>query len=77
MNKPIGNQAEIMRSIPAREQDIILLVSEGLSNKETDRRLGIGEGTVKVHRHNIYNKIGIANRTVLAAFAISHHDFGP
>jgi two-component system nitrate/nitrite response regulator NarL len=47
------------------------LVSEGLSNKEIGRRLNIVDGTIKVHLHNIFQKLEISNRTVLAALAIA------
>jgi two-component system nitrate/nitrite response regulator NarL len=42
------------------------VLSEGLTNKEIGRRLRLAEGTVKVHLHHIYRKLGIANRTALA-----------
>jgi two-component system, NarL family, nitrate/nitrite response regulator NarL len=57
-----------------RERQIMLLVSEGLSNKEIGRRLNISDGTIKVHLHHIFQKLEINNRTVLAALAISHDD---
>ena len=50
------------------------LVSEGLSNKEIGRRLNITDGTIKVHLHNIFQKLEINNRTVLATLAISRDD---
>gem|GEM_PF-3837576 len=43
------------------------LVSEGLSNKEIGHWLEISVGTIKVHLHNIYQKLSINNRTTLAA----------
>jgi len=52
-----------------REHQIIHVLSEGVTNKEIGRRLGLTEGTVKVHLHRIYRKLGIANRTVLAVLA--------
>jgi two-component system nitrate/nitrite response regulator NarL len=52
-----------------RERQVILVLSEGISNKEIGRRLGLTEGTVKVHLHRIYRKLGIANRTALAVLA--------
>jgi two-component system nitrate/nitrite response regulator NarL len=52
----------------------MLLVSIGLSNKEVGRRLNLSEGTVKIHLHNIYQKVGVANRTALTALAIAHRD---
>jgi two-component system nitrate/nitrite response regulator NarL len=57
-----------------RERQIMRLVSEGLSNKEIGRRLNIADGTIKVHLHNIFQKLEISNRTVLAALAISQND---
>jgi two-component system nitrate/nitrite response regulator NarL len=42
-----------------REREIIQLIVTGVSNKELSRRLGIAEGTAKVHLHNIYEKLGI------------------
>jgi DNA-binding NarL/FixJ family response regulator len=52
-----------------REHQIIQVLAEGITNKEIGRRLGLTEGTVKVHLHRIYRKLGIANRTVLAVLA--------
>jgi two-component system, NarL family, nitrate/nitrite response regulator NarL len=54
-----------------RERQIMRLVSGGLSNKEIGRRLNITDGTIKGHLHNIFQKLEISNRTVLAALAIS------
>ena len=56
-----------------REQQVMRLVSEGLSNKEIGRRLNIADGTTKVHLHHIFQKLEIGNRTVLAALAISQN----
>jgi two-component system, NarL family, nitrate/nitrite response regulator NarL len=53
-------------ALTLREWEIIGLVCHGLSNKEIGRRLDLHEGTVKVHLHNIYTKIGVPNRTALA-----------
>jgi two-component system, NarL family, nitrate/nitrite response regulator NarL len=55
----------------SREQQIVLLVSDALSNKEIGRRLDLSEGTVKVHLHNIYGKLRVNNRTALTAMAIT------
>ena len=46
------------QSLTCRERQITLMVAEGLSNKEIGRRLDVSEGTVKIHLHNIYKKIG-------------------
>jgi len=59
-----------------RESQIVLLVSEGLSNKEIARRLNVSQGTVKVHLHNIFQKLEISNRTVLATIALLRRPAG-
>jgi DNA-binding NarL/FixJ family response regulator len=61
----------LAQSLTCRERQIVLLVAEGLSNKEMCRRLGLSEGTVKIHLHNIYEKVGVNNRTALAAMAVA------
>ena len=44
----------------------MFLVAQGLSNKQIGRKLNITEGTVKLHLHEIYVRVGVRNRTVLA-----------
>jgi DNA-binding CsgD family transcriptional regulator len=55
--------------LTTRERQIVLVLSEGVTNREIGRRLKLAEGTVKVHLHHIYRKLGIANRTALAVLA--------
>jgi VCBS repeat-containing protein len=52
-----------------RERQIARLVCDGLSNKDIARQLNVSRGTVKVHLHNIFQKLEISNRTVLATIA--------
>jgi two-component system, NarL family, nitrate/nitrite response regulator NarL len=56
-------------SLTPRETDIVRLVARGRRNKEIAREFGITEGTVKLHIHNIYAKLGVDNRVSLAAYA--------
>ena len=60
-----------LAALTPREAQIMRLVSEGLTNKEIGRYLKISDGTIKVHLHNIYQKLAISNRTTLAAMALS------
>ncbi len=55
--------------LTTRERQVIRVLSDGVTNKEIGRRLRLAEGTVKVHLHHIYRKLGIANRTALAVLA--------
>jgi DNA-binding NarL/FixJ family response regulator len=45
-----------------RERQIALLVSRGFSNKDIARDLGLSLGTVKIHVHNIFQKLGEKSR---------------
>ena len=57
--------------LSSRQREVMLLVAEGLSNKEIARRLEISDGTVKVHLQHIYGKLRLHNRTMLAVLAAS------
>lgn len=52
-----------------RESDVVRQVAQGQRNKEIARSLGISEGTVKMHLHNLYEKLGVSSRTELALLA--------
>lgn len=67
----------LFESLTAREREIAELAAEGMSNKHIARRLGILEGTAKLHLHNIYQKLNISNRTVLTAMVLAHRDPRP
>ena len=54
--------------ISEREQEIISLVAEGLSNKEISARLYLSEGTVRNYLSSILEKLGLRDRTQLAVF---------
>jgi DNA-binding CsgD family transcriptional regulator len=56
-------------SLTEREREIALLVTRGLRNKAIASESQCSEGTVKVHLHNIFQKLGIKSRWVLIARA--------
>jgi DNA-binding NarL/FixJ family response regulator len=62
---------EISRLLTAREIEIVRMVAKGLRNKEIAEKSGISEGTVKVHLHNIYEKLNVDGRMALLHFAQS------
>jgi DNA-binding NarL/FixJ family response regulator len=52
----------------AREQQVIALLGEGLSNKEIATRLHIAVHTVKSHVHNVLEKLALHSRLEVVAF---------
>lgn len=49
--------------ISAREREVLQLLSQGQSNKEIARSLGVAEDTVKTHIRHILEKLGVKSRT--------------
>ena len=49
-----------------RRRQVATLVSHGFSNRQIAEKLGVTEGTVKIHLHAIYEKLRIHSRTELA-----------
>ena len=52
-----------------RELEIVRMVSQGLRNREVADQLFISEGTVKIHLHRIYHKLGVDGRMQLSRVA--------
>ena len=52
-------------SLTPRELELATLVAGGLRNRDVATRLGISEGTAKLHLYNVYKKLGVANRVEL------------
>ena len=53
---------EVARTLTQREIEIVRMMAEGLRNRVIAERLNISEGTVKVHLHNVYEKLGLDGR---------------
>jgi DNA-binding CsgD family transcriptional regulator len=52
--------------LSVREREVTLLAAKGLANKVIARELNVAEGTVKLHLHRVYQKLGIKGRFALA-----------
>ena len=61
--------SEAARLLSSREREIVRLVAAGLRNRAIADRLSISEGTVKVHMHNIYEKLDVNGRVELTNYA--------
>ena len=55
--------------LTARERDVLQLVIAGDANKQIARKLGISEKTVKGHLTNLFQRIGVQDRTQAALWA--------
>jgi two-component system nitrate/nitrite response regulator NarL len=53
-----------------REQGVVRLVAEGLTNRDISRQLNLSEHTVRNYLFRIFNKVGTSNRLELALYAI-------
>ena len=53
----------LLAQLSPREIEVLHLLARGLSNKEIAAQLGVVEGTVKIHITNIFNKLGVSDRT--------------
>jgi LuxR family transcriptional regulator, maltose regulon positive regulatory protein len=58
-----GVADELVEPLSEREIEVLSLLALGMSNREIADQLYISTGTVKTHAHNIYNKLGVKNRT--------------
>ena len=59
------NQADNFNSLTKREKDVLLLVTQGESNKSIADKLVLSEVTVKSHLNSIFKKLNVTNRTQL------------
>jgi len=68
LQREAGKQ-EAVQALTSREIEIIKQLATGLRNSEIAKRLFISEGTVKMHLHNIYQKLGVDTRLKLSRYA--------
>lgn len=59
----------MLPALTAREQQILDLIAEGLTNRQISSNLIISESTVENHIHHIFVKLGISNRAQAVAHA--------
>lgn len=55
-----------------RERQVLKTIASGFSNKVIGHKLGITEGTVKVHVKNLLHKLGLRSRVEAAVWAMEH-----
>jgi DNA-binding NarL/FixJ family response regulator len=62
--------AEMVEGLTEREMEVLRETAHGFPNKIIATKLGISAQTVQVHLRNIFNKLGVGNRSEAVAYAI-------
>jgi DNA-binding NarL/FixJ family response regulator len=71
-SKAIRRQVTPTQDLTSREREVIQLLAEGKSNKETASLLGISVKTVETHRATVMRKLKLARLSDLVRYAIRH-----
>ena len=66
-------EASAFMHLSQQEKHVLLLVSEGRTNREIAKALFLGEGTVRNYVSSILSKLGVSNRAEAAAYAVEHN----
>lgn len=66
MRAPVERSAYGPGALSEREREVWALLASGLSNRVIARKLGVSPSTVKFHTQNLFQKLGVNNRTAAA-----------
>jgi DNA-binding NarL/FixJ family response regulator len=66
-------EASAFAELTQQEKHVLILVSEGMTNREIAKELYLGEGTVRNYVSSILAKLSVSNRAEAAAYAVKHN----
>ncbi|GIE82544.1 DNA-binding response regulator [Actinoplanes philippinensis] len=68
--EPAAPSPEVLAKLTSREQEVLVLMAHGLSNREIAEHLVVGDATIKTHVARVLMKLGLRDRTqaVVAAY---------
>jgi len=59
-----------------REEEVVRLVADGLTNREIAQKLRVKEHSVRNYIYGIFEKLGVSTRVDLILYVFSHRDIG-
>ena len=68
----MSQHGEHLDDLTHKEQEILCLLAEGLTNRRIADALSITQSTVETHLHHIYQKLSAKNRTQAAKWYRDH-----
>jgi DNA-binding NarL/FixJ family response regulator len=71
-----GRSGGGLDALTSREREVLAELAHGRSNREIARALHVSEKTVKTHVSSVLTKLGVADRTQAALFAVRHEQQG-
>ena len=68
----LQNEDNLLNYLTQREEEVLELLTEGISYKEVATRLFISDTTVKTHVNNIFQKLQVSDKTQAVLYAINN-----
>ena len=68
----IAPQQHQVESLTDREQDVLTLLAQGMTNKDIAQSLFLSVRTIEAHLRNVYGKLDVNNRTEAVLWAVQH-----
>ncbi len=69
-------QAHLREHLSKREEDVVRLVAEGLSNREVSAELGLSEHTIRNYLFRVFDKLGVSTRVELVLYCLQERQAG-
>jgi DNA-binding NarL/FixJ family response regulator len=70
-------QSHLKEHLSKREEDVVGLVAEGLSNKEVSEQLRLSEHTVRNYLFRVFEKLGVSTRVELVLYCLQERQASP
>lgn len=68
----LSQERPSLHTLTSREQDVLHLLAQGMTNKDIAQALFLSVRTIEAHLRNIYGKLAVASRTEAVLWAVQH-----